>query len=188
MAKLYYRYGTVESAKTLNLLAVAHNYKNQGRKILVLAPSLDDRYGVGVVKSRAGIQTTADVLATAGIPLNLPDLSGYSCVLVDESQFLSPAHIDALREVATILDVPVICYGLRADFRGNLFPGSQRLLAIADTIEEIKTVCRFCESKATQNLRLEAGTADMNGPQVQIGGSSDYAPVCWKHFTAKDRK
>ena len=138
MAKLYFRYGTVGSAKTLNLLAVAHNYRQQGKHILLLKPELDIRFGKESIKSRAGLEMAADVLVAPGTKLLEMNWDGVSCVLVDEAQFLSALHIEELRKITLEKGIPVICYGLRTDFRTRLFEGSLRLMELADSIEEVK--------------------------------------------------
>lgn len=176
MSKLYFRYGAMGAAKTLNLLAVAHNYRKQGKKVFLIKPLLDDRSGV-YIASRAGLREIADFRPDSGSVIG--SLVGYECVLVDEAQFLTPSQVDDLRAIASA-GTPVICYGLRADFQSQLFPGSQRLLEVADTIEEIKTTCQFCDRKATQNLRLVASKE-----QVCIGGDEAYAPACWPCYVDK---
>lgn len=183
MAKLYFRYGTVGSAKTLNLLAVAHNYRQQGKEIVLLKPRLDNRFGEGVIKSRAGLEQKADLLVDPDTVLNLMDFEHVSCVLVDESQFLSPFLVEQLRDVASHLSIPVICYGLRSDFRTVLFPGAARLMELADSIEEIKTTCAFCNHKATVNLKHRNGLASLDGPSVDLGAEEKYFPACYHCYT-----
>lgn len=183
MAKLYFRHGCVSSAKTLNLLAVAHNYKSQGKGVLLVKPALDTRFGASNITSRAGLQQEADVLVGKDTDL-LNDISeeqreNMYCVLVDEAQFLSPEHIDQLRTITLKWKLPVIAYGLRTDFRANLFPGSRRLLEVADTIEEVKTTCYLCNKKAVFNLKHVNGVADCTGPAVQLGAEEKYFPTCF---------
>jgi len=182
MPKLYFRHGAVSSAKTLNLLAVAHNYKSQGKSVLLLKPEMDTRFGVDKIKSRAGLHQEADVLINASTNL-LEDVTEeqrkVSCVLVDEAQFLSPYHVDQLRLMTVLWKVPVICFGLRTDFRANLFPGSKRLMELADSIEEVKTTCYFCNRKAVFNLKHVDGIADCTGPAVQLGAEEKYFPTCF---------
>ena len=134
MAKLYFRHGTVGSAKPLNLLAVAHNYRQQGKKILLMKPDLDTRFGKGQIKSRAGLQMDADVLLVDENSLRGIDFEGVNCILVDEAQFLSGKIIEALRQIALEHDIPILCYGLRTDFKSRLFEGSARLMELADSI------------------------------------------------------
>lgn len=185
MAKLYYRYGTVGSAKTLNLLAVAHNYGSQSKRAILIKPELDTRFGRLQIKSRAGLEMKADILVGPDTTIDLDQLSGTHCILVDEVQFLSPRFIDQLREIATHLGIPVICYGLRTDFRRNLFPGAQRLLELADSIEEIKTTCAYCNKKAVFNLRIINGTPTLSGPSVDLGLEDKYLPACSKCYDNK---
>ena len=189
MAKLYFRHGTVYSAKTLNLLAVAHNYKVQNKQVLLLKPALDTRFGAKPIKSRAGLSNEADLQITPEMDL-LEELNkrseGLYCVLVDEAQFLSVSNIEDLRDFATN-GVPVICYGLRTDFTTSLFPASKRLLELSDTVEEIKTTCWFCNRKAICNLRLIDGVAVTSGPTVMLGGEESYRPTCYEHYSAQTK-
>ncbi len=178
MAKLYFRYGAMGSAKTLNLLAVRHNYELQGKNVLLMKPRTDDRFGAQTVRSRAGLAYDADLLLDDETEFAPGLFEGLHCVLVDESQFLSPKMVEKLREVTHKHDVPVIAYGLRTDFRTALFPGSRRLLELADAVEEVKTTCMFCNRKAIFNLRHdEDGNAFTDGPQVLLGDAT-YSPVC----------
>lgn len=178
MAKLYFRHGTMGSAKTLNLLAVAHNYRSQNKRVLILKPRIDTRYGVGTVESRAGLRAEADRIVDADSVLDPADFVGVDCVLVDEAQFLSARVVDQLRALTLTPGLPVICYGLRTDFQTHLFEGSQRLLELADSIEEVKVTCQYCNKKAVFNMRLVGGKAVREGEQIQIGGDESYVPVC----------
>ena len=182
MAKLYFRHGTVGSAKTLNLLAVAHNYRQQGKKVLLLKPDMDTRFGKGHIKSRAGLQTEADVLVGPTTDLMSLNFENVSCILVDEAQFLGMEHIDQLREIAYEKNIPVICYGLRTDFRTKLFPGSLRLMEVADSIEEVKATCFYCNRKSIMNLKHVDGKATIEGPTVQLGAEETYLPVCFSCY------
>ncbi len=188
MAKLYFRYGTMDSAKTLNLLAVAHNYRKQGKRCVLMKPRLDDRFGTTIIRSRSGLEAEADFLLAAEDDLPLEDLADLDCVLVDEAQFLSERLIDQLRDLTVDRDVPVICYGLRTDFRAELFAGSRRLFELADSIEEVKVTCYFCGRKAVFNLRLLDGEAVFDGPQVDLGADEKYVPVCWRHYRENRRR
>lgn len=179
MAKLYFRYGTVGSAKTLNLLAVTHNYRQQGKKVCLLKPASDDRFGKELVRSRAGLEMTADILIAEDTNLLENAFTSVSCILVDEAQFLKKEHIDQLRHITLVKNIPVICYGLRTDFRTSLFEASKRLMEIADSIEEVKTTCYFCEKKAVNNLKHLNGIATLDGPSVQLGAEELYYPVCY---------
>ncbi|HEU64558.1 MAG: Thymidine kinase [Candidatus Anoxychlamydiales bacterium] len=182
MAKLYFRYGTVSSAKTLNLLAVAHNYRNQGKKISLLKPELDTRFGKDKIKSRAGLEKDADILVKPDTELDFNKFANVSCILVDEAQFLSEYLINQLREITVVLHIPVICYGLRADFKSKLFEASKRLMEVADTIEEIKCTCNFCNKKSVMNLKHVDGRATVEGPSVQLGCEELYFPVCFNCY------
>jgi thymidine kinase len=179
MAKLYFRHGTVGSAKTLNLLAVAHNYKQQGKGVLVMKPDLDTRFGKERIKSRAGLEMQADVLIVNEKSLERIDYTGISCVLVDEAQFLGAKTIEEFRRITHDLDIPVICYGLRTDFKSFLFEGSKRLLELADSIEEVKATCHFCNKKSIMNLKHVNGIATNEGPSVELGAEERYFPSCY---------
>ncbi len=178
MAKLYFRHGTMGSAKTLNLLAVAHNYRSQDKRVLLLKPRLDSRYGADVVESRAGLRADADMLLDRDSILDPKQFEGIDCVLVDEAQFLSASVVEQLRRLTLEPGVPVICYGLRTDFRRQLFEGAARLMELADSIEEVKVTCQYCNKKAIFNMRLVNGKATMDGAQIQLGGDEAYVPVC----------
>lgn len=179
MAKLYFRHGTVGSAKTLNLLAVAHNYRQQGKEVLLLKPALDDRFGKEQIKSRAGLQMSADILIEADTDLFLLDFEGIDCILVDEVQFMVPRIIEQFRTITIEKNIPVICYGLRTDFRSHLFEGSKRLLELADSIEEVKATCHYCNRKSIMNLKHVNGTAVSDGPSIQLGAEESYFPTCF---------
>ncbi|MGE4619153.1 MAG: thymidine kinase [Planctomycetota bacterium] len=182
MAKLYFRHGTVGSAKTLNLLAVAHNYERQGKKVIVIKPGFDDRYGEREVASRAGLHREAHIILMASDRLEKADFEGVQCVLVDEVQFMTASHIEQLRDISDQLGVPVICYGLRTDFRSQLFDGSRRLMELADSIEEVKTTCHRCNRKAIFNLKCIDGVAHLDGPSQQVAGDETFQPVCSLHY------
>lgn len=185
MAKLYFRHGTVGSAKTLNLLAVAHNYRQQGKSIVLVKPELDTRFGKENIRSRAGLEMTADLLVSPETSLLKQSWEGIDCVIVDESQFLMPSHIEELREITLEYDIPVICYGLRTDFRTRLFPGSLRLMELADSIEEVKATCHYCNRKSIANLKHVDGKAVLDGPAIQLGAEEKYFPVCFKCYRAQ---
>ena len=171
------------SAKTLNLLAVAHNYERQGKTVRVLKPSFDTRFGAEQVTSRAGLTRDAHRVIEASTVLEPGEFEGCHCVLVDEAQFLTPQHVDQLRDITRRARVPVICYGLRTDFRTQLFPGSRRLLELADAIEEVKTTCHFCNRKAVVNLKHLGGKATIEGPVVDLGAEEKYYPSCYPCYT-----
>lgn len=188
MAKLYYRYGTVGSAKTLNLLAVAHNYRQQGKKVLLIRPAMDVRFGANNIKSRAGLEMKADILVTDDTDLMQEDLEGVDCLLLDEAQFVSKEIIDQLRMISHSKGIPVLCYGLRTDFRSHLFEGSRRLMELADSIEEIKATCHYCNKKSIMNLKHVDGVATLDGPTVQLGAEETFVPCCYGCWTGQIQK
>lgn len=187
MAKLYFYYSAMNAGKTTTLLQSAHNYRERGMRVVILTPRLDDRAGAGVVASRIGLQTqgqafTVDDDLQALVAADIAAHGTLNCVLVDEAQFLSKAQVWQLSEVVDQKRIPVLCYGLRTDFRGELFEGSQYLLAWADELSEIKTICHSGK-KATMNLRVdENGRAVHDGPQVEIGGNQRYVSVSRAEF------
>ena len=185
MAKLYFRYGVVSSAKTMNLLAVAHNYRNQGKKVKLLKPELDDRFGVHDIKSRSGLVAKADIMVKEDTCLEKSQFEGLSCILVDEAQFLSESLVEQLRRITTVMNIPVICYGLRTDFKSRLFHGSRRLLELADSIEEIKVTCAFCNKKAVMNLKFTDGNPTVEGLSIDLGADEKYLPACYKCYSNK---
>ena len=179
MAKLYFRYGAMGSSKTANAIMVQYNYQERGQNALMLKPRLDSRDGERVVGSRSGLTTHCSFIEE----IDNIDLSAYNCVIVDEAQFLTKAQVAKLVEIADGKNIPVICYGLRADFQGNLFEGSTWLMAWADTIEEIKTVC-WCGRKATCNARVVNGKVAREGEQIVLGGNESYVALCRKHWAS----
>ena len=186
MAKLYFYYSAMNAGKTTTLLQSAHNYRERGMRVAILAPRIDDRAG-GKVASRIGLQADAirfgrDDDLQRIVATDIDALGPLHCVLVDEAQFLSKAQVWQLSEVVDALRIPVLCYGLRTDFRGELFEGSAALLAWADELQEIKTICHS-GSKATMTVRVdEAGRALADGPQVEIGGNDRYVSVSRREF------
>ena len=187
MAKLYFYYSAMNAGKTTTLLQSAHNYRERGMRVAILTPRLDDRAGAGVVASRIGLRSEAvaferDDDLERWIRGDIAAHGKLDCVLVDEAQFLTRAQVWQLSEVVDALRIPVLCYGLRTDFRGELFEGSQYLLAWADELQEIKTICHSGK-KATMNLRVDAqGRAVQDGPQVEIGGNERYVSVSRAEF------
>ena len=177
MAKLYFRYGAMGSSKTANAIMVQYNYQERGQSALMLKPRLDDRDGARFVGSRSGLSAACRYVEE----LDQLDVAGFDCVIVDEAQFLTKQQVEKLVHIVDDLNIPVICYGLRADFQGNLFEGSHWLLAWADTIEEIKTVC-WCGRKATTNARLMDGKVVKSGAQIVLGGNESYVALCRKHW------
>ena len=190
MAKLYFSYSAMNAGKSTILLQASHNYRERGMHTLLLTAALDDRAGAGQIGSRIGLQAEAltfdettdiDQLITAE-----HDRASLACVLVDEAQFLSADQVWQLAAVVDRLNIPVMCYGLRTDFRGQLFPGSAVLLAIADNLREIRTICH-CGRKATMVVRqTETGQTVTDGAQIKIGGNDKYVSLCrvhWKELT-----
>ncbi|MCL4137232.1 UNVERIFIED_CONTAM: hypothetical protein GTU68_000418 [Idotea baltica] len=186
MAKLYFYYSSMNAGKSTALLQSSYNYKERGMNTLILAPSLDDRYGTGKVTSRIGIDAEAtifqkqdDLYALIGDANRKEKLH---CVMIDEAQFLTRDQVFALGEVTDKLGVPVLAYGLRTDFQGEPFEGSKYLLAWSDNLNELKAICH-CGSKATMVLRLDSeGKVVTEGSQVEIGGNDRYISMCRKHF------
>ena len=187
MAKLYFYYSAMNAGKTTTLLQSAHNYHERGMRTLILTPRLDDRYGEGVVASRIGLKARGRIFGRDDDLLAIvqADIAAHGplhCVLADEAQFLSKAQVWQITEIVDRLNVPVLAYGLRTDFRGELFEGSQYLLAWADNLVEIKTICHTGR-KATMVLRVdEHGRAVSDGPQVEIGGNERYVSVSRGEF------
>ncbi|MBM2854005.1 MAG: tdk [Steroidobacteraceae bacterium] len=185
MAKLYFYYSTMNAGKSTSLLQSSHNYRERGMRTLVYTAKLDQRGG-GKVHSRIGLTSEA-LHFDQGSDL-YAEISGehagqvVSCVLLDEAQFLSRAQVEQLAVIVDRLSIPVLCYGLRTDFRGELFPGSARLLALADELSELKTICH-CGRKATMVVRVGTdGAVERDGAQVEIGGNERYMSLCRRHF------
>ena len=185
MAQLYYRYSTMNAGKSIDLIKVAYNYEERGQTVLALIPAVDDRYGVGVITSRIGIQRDALIIKddTNILELFMRENSKkkIDCVLIDECQFLKKHHIQELVEIVDSCDTPVLCYGLKNDFRNELFEGSYYMLVYADKIEEIKTIC-WCGRKATMVARIVNGKIERTGEQVVVGGNDMYVSLCRKHY------
>ena len=186
MAKLYFYYSSMNAGKSTSLLQSSYNYKERGMNTLVLAPQLDNRFGVGKVASRIGIETDATTFTNDtdlfALVESTADSEPLHCVLIDEAQFLTRDQVFQLTEVTDDLHIPVLAYGLRTDFQGEPFDGSKYLLAWADTLKELKAICH-CGTKATMVLRLDAeGNAVTEGSQVEIGGNDRYISMCRKHF------
>lgn len=186
MAKLYFYYASMNAGKSTTLLQADFNYRERGMRTLLFTAAAHDRGGHGVIDSRLGISAEAIPFETA---TDLHLVSGeeharspLACILVDEAQFLSASQVRQLARLADEMGIPVLCYGLRTDFRGRLFPGSAELLALADALVEIKSVCE-CGRKATMNLRVDGeGNAVREGAQREIGGNERYVALCRRHF------
>ncbi|MBP7402211.1 MAG: thymidine kinase [Clostridia bacterium] len=178
MAKLYFRYGAMGSSKTANAIMVQYNYGERGQRALLAKPALDRRFGERVMRSRMGLSSPCALFHEIDDAM----LAGYDCLIVDEAQFLTRPEVEYLVHVVDELDIPVVCYGLRADFRGELFEGSRYLLAWADTIEEVKTIC-WCGRKATFNTRFDAaGRVIREGEQIVLGDNDTYTALCRRHW------
>ena len=184
MAKLYFKYGAMGSSKTAQALITKYNYEENDMSVWLLKPSTDTRDGANLVRSRIGLESQAEIAA--------PDTNVYdrfrqdhagrcNVVVVDECQFLTPEQIDQLRQIVDDFDIPVLCFGLRTDFRTRLFPGSCRLMELADCIEEIKTMCD-CGAKATVNARISSGYIVTEGAQVMLGGNDSYIAMCHRCY------
>jgi len=186
MAKLYFYYSSMNAGKSTALLQSSYNYRERGMSTLILAPRLDDRYGIGKVTSRIGLESSATIFKSDEDLYQLISAKSAQeplhCVLVDEAQFLTKEQVFQLGEVTDELNIPVLTYGIRTDFQGEPFQGSKYLLAWADNLKELKAIC-FCGSKATMVIRLdEDGNAITQGSQVEIGGNDRYVSMCRKHF------
>lgn len=180
MAKLYYYYGAMGSSKTANALMTHFNYEEVGQNALLVKPAIDTRDGKLLIKSRIGLQHECITLETLET-YDESTIRKYDCIIVDEVQFASPEQIDFLSDIVDYMNVPVVCYGLRADFQNNLFPGSEKLIAIADEIKELKTVC-WCGKKATCNARYNENGIVRSGSQVMLGANDSYVALCRFHF------
>ena len=177
MSKLYFRYGAMGSSKTANAIMVQYNYQERGQNALMLKPRLETRDGDHMVRSRVGLEAPCRYIEE----LKEIDATQYDCLIVDEAQFLTREQVQQLVDIVDQQNVPVVAYGLRADFQGNLFEGSQWLMAWADTIEEIKTVC-WCGRKATCNARIANGRVIKTGEQIMLGGNESYVALCRRHW------
>lgn len=189
MAKLYFYYASMNAGKSTTLLQADFNYRERGMRTMLWTAALDNRAGAGVIASRIGLEAAAHCFDAqtdlASAVLAEHDRGPLACVLVDEAQFLSAEQVDALARLADDHGIPVLAYGLRTDFQGALFPGSAALLAIADALIELKSVCE-CGRKATMNLRVDGeGRAVAAGAQTEIGGNDRYVALCRRHFRAR---
>ncbi|SFS67931.1 thymidine kinase [Paenibacillus sp. BC26] len=196
MAQLYYKYGTMNSGKSFEIIKVAHNYEEQGKQVLIYSPSFSARDGAELVGSRVGFERAAIPVDEhtnlyESVKSHLSTSSGPNkiyCVLIDEAQFLKKHHILELTQVVDELNIPVMAFGLKNDFQNQLFEGSYNLLVQADKIEEIKTICWFCDRKATMVIRFRDGQPVNAGEQIQIGGNEDYKPVCRRCYNQAFRE
>ncbi|WP_299296873.1 thymidine kinase [uncultured Tateyamaria sp.] len=188
MAKLYFHYSTMNAGKSTVLLQAAHNYRERGMTPYLLTARLDNRAGTGRIASRIGIEAAADMFSADDdlfdrLQTRLAE-TPIACVFVDEAQFLTEPQVWQLARAVDDLNLPVMCYGLRVDFQGKLFPGSATLLALADEMREVRTICH-CGKKATMVIRQDAtGRPVSDGAQVQIGGNETYVSLCRRHWRA----
>ena len=190
MAKLYFKYGAMGSSKTAQALITKYNYEENDMKVWLLKPSADTRDGAAILRSRIGLQAQVEI-ATPDVNIYDRYREGFAgnchAVIVDECQFLTSEQIDQLRGIVDDYNVPVMCFGLRTDFQTKLFPGSRRLMELADCIEEIKTMCD-CGAKATVNARINDGYIVTEGAQVVLGGNDSYIAMCHKCYVAGIRE
>ena len=184
MAKLYFKYGAMGSSKTAQALITKYNYEENDMKVWLIKPSADTRDGVQILRSRIGLAATVEVMTP---DVDIYELFGRAhkgacnAIIVDECQFMTEDQIDQLRAIVNDYNVPVMCFGLRTDFQTRLFPGSRRLMEVADTIQEIKTICD-CGAKATVNARINDGYIVTEGAQVVLGGNDSYIAMCHKCY------
>ena len=181
MAKLYFKYGAMGSSKSAQALITQFNYEELGMKVWLIKPSIDDRDGKNIIRSRIGLQREAQVITPEeNILETFSKLGDIDVIIADEAQFFTPAQIDQLRTIVDDEDLPVLCFGLRTDFLTHFFPGAMRLMELADSITEIKTVCA-CGRKATVNARIdENGRIVTEGGQILLGGNDSYVAMCHK--------
>ncbi|MCK4760912.1 MAG: thymidine kinase [Candidatus Aminicenantes bacterium] len=185
MAQLYFRYSTMNAGKSTEILKIAHNYEEQNKSAALFTPSIDDRYGRGKITSRMGFQRDALICGENNDMYKIAKEKKPDCVLVDEGQFLSREQVVVLTRIVDELNIPVIVYGLKNDYRNRLFPGSEALLLFADKIEEIKAVCWYCQKKATMLIKFKDGEPVSEGPQVEIGGNDKYVSTCRRCYAQK---
>lgn len=189
MAKLYFKYGAMGSSKTAQALITRFNYMELGMSVWLIKPSVDTRDGADVIKSRIGLEARAQVITPEqDIIAEYQKQPGHDVIIADEAQFFTPAQIDQLRQLVDEEDIPVLCFGLRTDFLTHFFPGAQRLMELADSLTEIKTVCA-CGRKATVNARIDAnGRIITQGDQVFLGGNDSYVAMCHKCWKQRIRE
>ena len=189
MAKLYFKYGAMGSSKSAQALITQFNYEELGMTVWLIKPSVDDRDGADIIRSRIGLERRAQVIRPEdSIRAEYAKTGGTDVIIADEAQFLTPAQIDELRDIVDEQDVPVLCFGLRTDFLTHFFPGARRLMELADSITEIKTICT-CGRKATVNARIdETGRVITEGAQVMLGGNDSYVAMCHSCWKRKIRE
>lgn len=196
MAKLYFRFGTMNSSKSAQILIVKHNYEERGMKCLLLKPEIDNRDGENIVSSRIGLSSPCISLETFingfaedenGNRITKENLSKYHAILVDECQFATTKQIDILGRIVDEFNIPILCYGLRTDSNGHLFEGSKRLFEIADVLEQLKTVC-WCGKASTMNGRIRDGKLVKDEEVICLGGNETYIPLCREHYNSGEFK
>ena len=176
MAKISYRYGAMGSSKTANLLMIKHNYEEKGRKVILLKPKLENRDGTYIIKSRVGIEAECRFVEDY-----LENIEPCDCLLIDEAQFLTTEQVDQFAKIADEKNIPIIAFGLKTDFKSNLFEGSKRWIELADELQEVTTIC-WCGRKARFNARIIDGKVVKDGPQIELGANESYTALCRKHY------
>lgn len=179
MSKLYFKYGVMGSSKTAQALIAKFDYEEDGNKVLLIKPSVDIRDGKNIIKSRINSLQAEAMILSPEDELTIKDIAGYDVIICDESQFFTPEQIEQFKNIAVNYNIPVLCYGLLTDFKTHLFSGSKRLIELADSLQEIKKVCK-CGKKATVNGRLVDGNVVREGEQVMLGGNESYKAMCYE--------
>ncbi|WP_119326994.1 thymidine kinase [Companilactobacillus musae] len=184
MAQLFFKYGAMNSGKSIEILKVAHNYEEQGKSVILMTSILDTRSGAGKIKSRMGLTREAIALEDDSNVFDIvkAENPNAACVLIDECEFMTKDQVLEATKVVDDLGIPVMAFGLKNDFKNELFEGTKYLLLYADKLEEMKTICWFCTKKATMNMRMANGKPVYDGEQISIGGNSMYYPVCRRHY------
>ncbi|GKQ42892.1 thymidine kinase [Companilactobacillus sp. RD055328] len=184
MAQLFFKYGAMNSGKSIEILKVAHNYEEQGKSVILMTSVIDDRDEVGYISSRIGLKREAEVISedTNIFEEVQKHDKNIACLLLDEAQFLNKDQIIQLTKIVDDLNIPVMAFGLKNDFQNELFEGTKYLLLLADKLEEMKTICWFCTKKASMNMRVLNGKAVFDGEQIAVGGNDMYYPVCRRHY------
>jgi len=184
---VFFRYGAMNAGKSIQVLTVRYNYLERHQNVHLYKPSVDTRAGANLIRARIGLEAPVDAMIKPDTDIDalhaatVAERGVPNCILIDEAQFLTRAQVAQFCDLSDRTGIPVMAFGLRADFRGELFPGSAALLALADRIEELKTIC-WCGKKATMNARIVDGKVVMEGPQVLIGGNESYTALCRKHW------
>lgn len=180
MAKLSFRFGAMGSSKTAQALIIKHNFEEKGKNVILLKPTLEDRDGKKIIKSRIGIKAECEYVEDF-LEKRVDNYKTYDCIIIEEAQFLTSKQVEKFANIVDYDDIPVICFGLKTNFKGKLFEGSKRLLELADEIEEIVTIC-WCGKKARFNARVCNGQVVKHGEEIQLGGNESYVSLCRKHY------